>query len=96
MPDLPRALRALANDARTGLTLRARLGAAAARWGTSPFSAAVPPTCHKAAGTSGIQRTITVNQRESMSWAHARDLRTVSGPKLHGMQVFTGYPLRRT
>jgi hypothetical protein len=40
----------------------------------------------QAAVTSGIQRTLTVNQRGPLSWLTAPDLGDSAAEKLHGMQ----------
>jgi hypothetical protein len=40
----------------------------------------------QAAGTSGIQRTVTVTPKGPLSWEPAPDLGESTGPKLHGMQ----------
>jgi hypothetical protein len=47
----------------------------------------------QAAGTSAIQRTLTVTSRRPVGWAHAPDLGWGSGPKLHGMQAVTDWSL---
>src|SRR5215216_4902528 len=65
------------------------LGAVAACWERVVLAgraARVP----EAAVMSGNQRTLTVNRRESMSWAHAPDLGWGRRPKLHGMQGLRG------
>jgi hypothetical protein len=48
----------------------------------SPRATRVP----QAAGTSGIQRSVTVTSRRPVGWAHGCDLGWGTRPKLHGMQ----------
>lgn len=45
----------------------------------------------QAAVTSGIQRTLTVNQRGPLSWLTAPDLGDSPAEKLHGMQGVIPY-----
>ena len=44
----------------------------------------------QAAVTSGMQRSVTVNSRRPMGWAHIPDLGWGRRPKLHGMQGVQG------
>jgi hypothetical protein len=87
-PRLSRALRALANDsvvAEDQPRRLARVGAVAASH-SDVVLAGRATRVPQAAVTSGIQRSTTVSQQDSISWAHAADLRMVGGPNLHGMQ----------
>jgi hypothetical protein len=72
---------------RTGATLRPS-------WEPSPPSAEHRRSrrpCHPRAISSGIQRTLTVTRRGPFGWVHLSDLGWGSGPKLHGMQVVSGW-----
>ena len=85
---LPRALRALANEA-GGHPRRAspsgRAGAVTAS-ASMVVGASRATRVPEAAVTSGMQRSVTVTRRRRLGRAHAADLGRGRRPKLHGMQ----------
>jgi hypothetical protein len=63
---------------------RAKIGAVAARW-TIVALAGRATRVPEGAGTSGIQRAVTVTPRRPLDCMHVSDLGQGTGPKLHGM-----------